>query len=138
MQKVYKDCYELDSNSYDEYGLNEELLMEHAANEMSRFIRKKFKRGSSVYIVAGPGNNGADGITLARLLHSDYDVKLHTPIGFKTKIAKTQMNRTLRCDVEPVKAPVDADIIVDAIFGAGLNKDLPENIIDLVEQINDM
>ena len=86
MQKVYKDCYELDSNSYDEYGLSEDLLMEHAADEISRFIRERFKKGSSVYIVAGPGNNGADGITLARLLHSDYDIKLHTPLGIKGRI----------------------------------------------------
>ena len=136
MQKVYKDCYDLDRNCYDEYGLTEDILMEHAADEINRFIRSKFPKGASVYIVAGPGNNGADGITLARLLHSDYDVKLHTPIHVKSKLAKVQLNRTLRCGVETVNKPVESDIIVDAIFGAGLNKDVPQDIVSLIEEIN--
>ena len=138
MQKIYKDCYELDRNAYDEYGLTEDILMEHAADEINRYIRNKFPYGSTVYIVAGPGNNGADGITLARLLHGDYNVKLHTPFGAKSKMAKIQLNRTLRCDVETVKKVVDADIIVDAIFGAGLNRDIPEEIISIIDEINNL
>ncbi len=136
MQKIYKDCYELDRNAYDEYGLTEDILMEHAADEINRYIRNKFPYGSSVYIIAGPGNNGADGITLARLLHGDYNVKLHTPLGSKSQMSKIQLNRTLRCGVEIVKDVVDADIIVDAIFGVGLNRDIPEEIISLINKIN--
>ncbi len=138
MQKVYKDCYDLDRNCYDEYGLSEDILMEHAADEMNRYIRDNFPKNSSVYIVAGPGNNGADGITLARLLYDDYDIKLHLPLGAKSKMAKIQLNRTLRCGIETTKEPVECDITVDAIFGAGLNRDIPEDIITLINTINDM
>ena len=138
MQKVYKDCYDLDRNCYDEYGLSEDILMEHAADEINRYIRDNFPKNSSVYIVAGPGNNGADGITLARLLYDYYDVKLHIPLGAKSKMAKTQLNRTLRCGVDTVKEPIDSDIIVDAIFGAGLNRDIPQDIVTLLNTLNQM
>ena len=81
MQKVFKNCYDLDKRCYEQYGLTEELLMENAARGMAEYIKAHFKEGSSVLIVAGSGNNGADGIVLARQLHSMYDVKLVTPLG---------------------------------------------------------
>ena len=138
MQKVYRDCYDLDRNCYDEYGLSEDILMEHAADEMNRYIRERFPHGSSVYIAAGPGNNGADGITLARLLYGDYIVRLHTPFGAKSQMAKIQLNRALRCGIETVSRAVDSDIIIDAIFGAGLSRDIPDEIVSLIEDMNSM
>ena len=49
-------------------GLSEDILMEHAAISMLNFIEAKLEGNSNILIVSGAGNNGADGIALARLL----------------------------------------------------------------------
>ena len=40
MQKVFKDCYDLDKNCYESYGLTEDILMEHAARVWLNHIRQ--------------------------------------------------------------------------------------------------
>ena len=74
MQKLFRDCYALDRRCYEKFGLTEEILMEHAADAMARHVKARTEPGARVLIVSGPGNNGADGIALARLLHGRYDV----------------------------------------------------------------
>ncbi len=66
------------------------------------------------------GNNGADGITLARLIESDYRVMLYIPFGVKSQMAQLQLDRVERLGVDIVSDVREADIIVDAIFGRGL------------------
>jgi len=73
MQPLYKSTYPLDKRCYEEYNLTEDVLMEHAANGMAKYIKENFKEQSSVLIVCGVGNNGADGLVLARLLEGLYD-----------------------------------------------------------------
>jgi len=136
MQKLFKNCYKMDEKCYKEYGLSEDILMEHASSEIEKFIRHKFKKSSSILIVAGAGNNGADGITLARLLHLDYKVKLYIPFGVKSKMAKLQLKRANLVDIEVVDELKNADIIVDALFGAGLNRGLNRASINIIESLN--
>lgn len=136
MQKVFEDCYALDKKCYEAYGLTEDILMEHAASGMSNYIRAAFKPGSSVLIVAGKGNNGADGIVLARQIYGDYDVKLWIPFGLKSEMAHLQLERATRLGIKLVDECSDADIIVDALFGAGLNKDLNEETVHILDQMN--
>ena len=136
MQKLFNNCYEMDRKCYQKYGLTEDILMEHAASEMERFIRGRFERGSSVLIVCGGGNNGADGITLARLLHPDFNVKLFIPFGAKSEMAKLQLERAKNAGVNLCNGIKDADIIVDALFGAGLNRDLNSASIEIIEKLN--
>jgi len=136
MQKLFKNCYAMDEKCYQEFGLNEDILMEHAANAMERYIRENFKLGSSVLIVCGAGNNGADGITLARLLYPNYQVKLYIPFGVKSNMAKIQLERASAVGVALVEQLCEADIIVDALFGAGLNRDLNSQSIEIIENLN--
>ncbi|NPA29782.1 MAG: NAD(P)H-hydrate dehydratase [Epsilonproteobacteria bacterium] len=139
MQKIFAHCYDLDKRCYDVYGLNEDILMEHAADGMARYIRARFEKGARVLIAAGPGNNGADGVTLARLLWSDYEVMLHLPYGAKSDMAKTQLAR-----FEAVGGgcetflPDRADVVVDALFGAGFDRPLDEKSVRLVERLSAM
>ena len=74
MQKLFNEVGFLDKRCYDEFGLSEDILMEHAADGMADFIRYKFPRNSKIIVVCGSGNNGADGIVLSRLLVGDYDI----------------------------------------------------------------
>ena len=60
----------------DEHTINEEPvasidLMERAAGQLLRWYLQKFDRSKRIFIFAGPGNNGGDGLALARLLESN-------------------------------------------------------------------
>jgi len=136
MQKVFKDCYDLDKKCYETYGLTEDILMEHAAAGMANHIRQNFVKGSTILIVSGTGNNGADGTALARQLHGEYDVRLHLPFGVKSPMAKIQLERAKKVGVHMVDTLEDADVIVDALLGAGLNKFLHDEMIHIIQQLN--
>jgi len=136
MQKVFKSCYPMDRKCYEQYGLTEDILMEHAARGMAEYIRAHFAEGSSVFIACGVGNNGADGIVLARQLHSAYDVFMYLPFGAKSPMAQLQLERAKRLGIVPCDEVKDADVIVDALFGAGLNRELDGATQKLLHRLN--
>ncbi len=139
MEKIFNDCYDLDRRCYEKFDLTEDILMEHAAQGLQRAVAKCAEPGSSVLIVAGPGNNGADGITLARLLHGDYEVYLHLPYGAKSQMAKLQLERVKQLGLESVEyIPESVDVVVDALFGAGFSKALDIKGINLIDSLNGM
>ena len=136
MQKVFENCYDLDKRCYESYGLSEDILMEHAAAGMANYLRKHFPKGTSVLIAAGMGNNGADGIALARQLHGDYEIKLYIPFTLHSAMAKVQFERATFLGVKTVDQISQADVVVDALFGAGLNRNIDENTEHLLHQLN--
>jgi len=138
MQPLYKSCYSLDHRCYEAYALTEDILMEHASQGMADYIKAHFKPKSSVLIVCGVGNNGADGIVLARLLQDHYDVKLYIPFGVKSQMARIQLERVEALGVEFVDDVQEADVIVDAIFGAGLGRELDKRTRKLIVDIQSL
>ncbi|MDD5549268.1 MAG: NAD(P)H-hydrate dehydratase [Sulfurovaceae bacterium] len=137
MQKVFDNCFYLDKRCYDEYGLSEDILMEHAASGMESFVRENFAFGKSVLIVAGRGNNGADGIALARLLHGDYDVRLLLAEKPTSDMAKLQLKRAEAIGIKTTKELKNADVIVDAVFGSGLKRELDDDTVKLINTLNE-
>lgn len=136
MQKVFEHCYDLDKRCYDVYGLTEDILMENAARGMAEYIKKHFKEGASVLIVAGGSNNGADGIVLARQLHGLYDVRLFVNFGVHSDMAKIQLKRAQKSGVKVVTKMSEADIVVDALFGTGLNRTLDDVFVECIQKMN--
>ncbi len=139
MQKIFDDCYALDRRCYEKFDLTEDILMEHAAMGLKRAVERAAGPGSHILIVSGPGNNGADGIALARLLHEDYEISLYLPYGARSEMSKVQLNRVQQIGLDTVKTlPLNADVIVDALFGAGFSKPLDIAGIDLIDALNGM
>jgi len=138
MQKVFKSCYELDKRCYEVYGLTEDILMEHAARGMAVYIQNNFSKGTSLLIISGVGNNGADGIVLARQLHGEYEVKLVLPFGVKSEMAKIQLQRAEALGVHITEEITEADVIVDALFGAGLSRELDEETQKIIHKLNSL
>jgi len=136
MQNIYYEVGSLDKKCYEKFALTEDILMEHAASSMANFIENKFEEKASVLIVCGAGNNGADGIALARLLHKKYDIKLYLPFGVKSSMAKLQEKRAKLLAVPFIDTIVESDIIVDCLFGSGLNKDLDETSLSIINSLN--
>lgn len=136
MKKLFLNCYELDKKCYENYHLSEDILMENAALGIANHIKKKFKHQNTILIAAGPGNNGADGVAAARILHNDFNVKLLLPMGVKSKMAKLQLKRAKTLGVKIAQNIEKCDIVIDALFGAGLNKALNDSNSDVIQKLN--
>ena len=136
MQKLFDEVNSLDKRCYEKFLLSEDLLMEHAASNMALYISEKYSSFESILIVCGSGNNGADGITLARLLHTKFDVNLYLSTTPKSSMAQLQLQRAKTLDIKIVNELFNADIIVDCLFGTGLNKPLDEKSINLLNTLN--
>lgn len=142
MQKVFEEVNSLDKKCYENFFMSEDLLMEHAANAMANFIKDKFEKDSNILIVCGTGNNGADGIALARILYKDYSVSVFLPFGTKSNMGKLQLKRAGLVGVDIIedkthKLPLKSyDIVVDALFGSGLMRPLHEECVHIIQSLN--
>lgn len=136
MQKLFDEVNSLDKRCYEKFFLSEDLLMEHAASSMALYISENYSHLNSILIVCGSGNNGADGITLARLLHTKFNIKLFLASSPKSPIAIQQLKRVESLGLELEEVLLPADIIVDCLFGTGLNKPLNEDSINIINTLN--
>ena len=137
MQKLFDEVGSLDARCYENFSLTKDILMEHAANAMAEFIRHKFPYGSSVIVVCGSGNNGADGIACGRLLHGDYDVGIYYAKEPKSEMAKLQALRAKAIGVDVLDELYDADVLVDALVGTGFSGELGGKLNILMDIMND-
>jgi len=138
MQNLYDEVGSLDERCYSEFGLTEDILMEHAANGMALYIRANFAKNSKIIVVCGSGNNGADGITLARLLHVEYDVSIYYAKKPKSKMAILQEKRAKNIQVSECKKITDCDILVDALVGTGFSGILNDKLKKLMNKMNSL
>lgn len=138
MQKVFDEVNTLDNICYDRYGLSQEILMENASRSMYEYIKSNFDTTQSILIISGSGNNGADGIALARMLHNEYQVSLYLPLGTKSKLNQYQLNIAKLIGVHIVQDICNCDVLVDALFGTGLTKDIDDETIILINRMNSL
>lgn len=136
MHYMYEETQTLDERAYTTFGLTPEILMEHAGSALAKAVKKKLTCKQKALFVCGTGNNGADGMVAARLLHGAYDVSLYLPFSPKSSLAKLQLKRAMQVGVPIADKLIDADVYVDALFGAGLNRPLDSVTCKLIETLN--
>lgn len=136
MQNLYTEVASLDKRCYEEFALSEDLLMEHAAEGMATYIRRNFQTSSSVQIVCGSGNNGADGLACARLLHGEFDIKVILAKEPKSPMALLQQKRVYSLGIEFTAELGKSDVLIDAIVGTGFNGEFDETLQKLLQQMN--
>ena len=136
MQKLFDEVASLDRRCYEEFFLSEDILMEHAANGMAEYIRNNFSKKSKIIIICGSGNNGADGIALARLLHVEYDVSILYAKKPTSKMAFLQQNRAVSIGVKECDKIEECDVLVDAIVGTGFSGEFSQEIKSLIDDMN--
>lgn len=120
------------------------VLMERAGRFVADAAARMAPRGGRILALCGPGNNGGDGFVAARLLKATgfgVDVVLlkdPSGLGGDARAAFEAMELPItRADAPGfVERLADADVVVDALFGAGLDRDLSVALIKLVEQVN--
>lgn len=131
-----------DETTIREYGITSLVLMERAALETARIIEKRYGTDISVGVAAGSGNNGGDGIAIARILKEDgVQVEVHL-IGNPDKCtSETQQQlETARKLGIPLHFGMDTflyDVIVDAIFGIGITRAVEGKYKEVIEGINE-
>lgn len=125
----------IDQLAVERYHLDVLVLMENAARSAAEVCDEMLAgvRGRSILIVCGSGNNGGDGLALARHLHNRGAAPR---IGLMFDPARARPDGPAAANLRIVQAmslpiaPADpgeiqhdrADLIVDAIFGTGLSR----------------
>ncbi|MBA3026583.1 MAG: NAD(P)H-hydrate dehydratase [Sulfurimonas sp.] len=136
MQKIFDEVGSLDQRCYEEFGLSEDILMEHAASGMVAFICKNFTKDAKIIIVCGSGNNGADGLALARQLHGNFNVFVLQAKTPSSEMALLQNARARKIGVKTVNAIETCDVLVDALVGTGFKGDFSAQHEALLSQMN--
>jgi NAD(P)H-hydrate epimerase len=137
----------LDAHTIQHRPIDSIDLMENACHEISMWLMERYNSSHKVGIVCGTGNNGGDGLGVARLLKAaGYHVTIWIVKGDVSESPDFQENlRRLQGKIEPIvltgKIKPDifsrVDILLDAIFGSGLSRP-PEGIYaDVIHLINE-
>jgi NAD(P)H-hydrate epimerase len=133
-----------DAHAIEHHFSSSLALMESAANAFVAALLEEDIIDKQMLVVCGPGNNGGDGLAVARLLRErDYlvDVVLFAPDNRLSPDAQANLDRlnkqviTLDKDVLTVNLP-PADLIIDALFGTGLNRPVTGLAASIIEAIN--
>src|SRR5262249_15452403 len=114
-------------------------LMENAGRAVADCVAARHRGGAKIIVVAGPGNNGGDGFVAARLLAERYAVRLMlngSPDRLKGDAAIAAQRWTGSVEKGEPERLIDADAIVDALFGAGLDRPVDGTTPALIEAMN--
>lgn len=150
--------YEIENVGHNKFGMKKVIMMENAGFGIADFIIKRFKnKGISklkILAICGTGNNGGDAMVAARHLAClDINLKvilLGDPSSVKTDEALTnfqiidKMNRTIKFinlnesynKTKTKKEILNADIIIDGIFGTGIKGDIQDPHLSAIKWIN--
>jgi NAD(P)H-hydrate epimerase len=142
------DTRAADQHAASEYGLGGGVLMERAGRAAFDLLRERFPRARRIAVVCGPGNNGGDGYVLARLAkEAGIAAAVLSPAntaGLKGDAGQEPKCREVQGSARAAAAAASAawrkaggavqafsaehlqacDVIIDALFGTGLERPL--------------
>ena len=143
----------LDQQTIKEFGLPGPVLMENAARGAVQVVQSQYPQARSIAVFCGKGNNGGDGLAMARYFHAQ---------GLKVKVYLTGSGNELKGDAAlqlllaaQLKIPVReligeidlpalrqeifySDLLVDALLGTGLEKEVRGIFRDLIQLMNEL
>jgi NAD(P)H-hydrate epimerase len=115
-------------------------LMERAGQAVAAAALRHYPETLRFVVLCGPGNNGGDGYVAARALQAAGAEAAIFHLGDPQKLrgdAKTAF------DLCPVEAealsayrPQAGDVVIDALFGAGLTRSVPDEVTDVIRKVN--
>ena len=95
---------------------------------------------SSVGVLVGPGHNGGDALVIARELYlAGYQIKVYRPFFKLKQLTANHANYVASLGItfyEEIQPLGECQLIVDGLFGFGLTRDLPENIMQTIDLVN--
>lgn len=143
----------LDSTTINELGVQGIVLMENAGIGTIEVMNQQFGNlaGKVVSVFVGPGNNGGDGLVIARFLHQErcrpQVFLLPAPDKLKGDAATNlAIVQKLPIPIYPLQSDDDftnaeehlvrSRIVVDAIFGTGLKREVEGHFAKAIQRIN--
>jgi ADP-dependent NAD(P)H-hydrate dehydratase / NAD(P)H-hydrate epimerase len=147
----------IDRATSQDHGIDSLSLMENAGGAVADFARTQWPSANRISVICGRGNNGGDGLVAARRLHGAgkvVEVLLLGPAeGLKpdagSMLARLPLRPILVASAEEVarehaRSLASADLIIDAIFGAGYTprqdasrtRDLAESVISAINAVS--
>ena len=131
-----------DKTAIHEHKIPSLILMEHAALGCTKIIQKHLQPGDQILILCGPGNNGGDGLAIARLLQRPCFV-------YAPKASSMSNDERIQWDMlekneqvhfssfeETLSLMQNADMVIDALFGNGLSRNIEGNYKTLIDAVN--
>jgi ADP-dependent NAD(P)H-hydrate dehydratase / NAD(P)H-hydrate epimerase len=121
-------------------GIKGAVLMENAGRAVADEVSRRFPDAETVMVLCGPGNNGGDGFVAARHLRErGYKVRL----GFDGDPSRLPTDAAAMAKLWSegrVKLSADllagSDVVVDALFGAGLARPIEGAFAELIDDVN--
>ncbi len=141
--------HELDKYTIEHEPIKSIDLMERASKAITHAIMEEWSERTPVVVFAGPGNNGGDALAVARLLaEAKYQVgvflfNIHSKLSEDCAANKQRLIDSKRgikfteisLNFDPPELTADT-LVVDGLFGSGLNKPLMGGFASLVKYIN--
>jgi len=127
----------IDRRAIEDFGIPSIVLMENAASAVADVIERHFSEAEAVALFCGTGNNGGDGFAVARHLRNRGVEPRIFLLGDRGRLegdAKTNFDICLKMEIdvddvtteeellESLAHASECDVVVDALFGTGLNR----------------
>ncbi|MDO5416383.1 MAG: NAD(P)H-hydrate dehydratase [Lachnospiraceae bacterium] len=133
---------EIDRRTIQEIGIPSLVLMERAAMAVAAAVKERTDKGARVWCACGCGNNGADGVAVARMLYlAGYPVVV-VYIGERekgTQEFKLQADIAENLGMNLIEyeefIPGSCDVLVDAVFGVGLSRTMEGEYREFLEML---
>lgn len=140
-----REMAEFDNYTIEHIGIPSLVLMENASRAMADVIYKNHK-DKRILVIAGTGNNGADGLCICRILRTRGVDCRYRIIGNPEKATEqfqTQKEILDRLGYSQESAEQFwdnswAEVVVDALFGVGLSRNITGKYAQAIEEINNM
>lgn len=132
-----------DLYTIEEIGVPSMVLMERAALEVVRCMEEEQLDFRKVLVVCGSGNNGGDGYAIARLLHlKGHDVTIFFAGNSQKRSEENAQQAKIAAHYEiPVITNLGTEeysVIIDALFGTGLKREVTGNYREVLCSVNQM
>jgi hydroxyethylthiazole kinase-like uncharacterized protein yjeF len=122
-------------------------LMERAAQTCTIWLTERFPKETHFLVICGTGNNGGDGLAIARQLISDRYAVETIIVPFFPKVSENfSINKKKLQDIKDAKiteikeaediSVSHAVIIIDALLGSGLSKPVEGKLAEVIQKIN--
>ena len=138
-----EEMQDIDAYSINNVGIPGIVLMEKAALALEEVFLERIPTDSRVLIVTEKGNNGGDGLALGRLLLEEgYTVDFYEigviPHDSDSHQIQKHILEQMEADFLMKFPDEEYDVIVDAIFGVGLKREVAGRHREVIERLNQM
>lgn len=149
----------IEQKTFDEFKINETQIIENVGLEAAFWFKEKFLKNPEKVIpfvfLLGKGNNGADGLAIARHLMNKFPEQVQviafslyplteTSVEFKKQLATAEAFGLRVAQIQSVDDisaylfhVIGEPVIVDALFGSGIRLPLANNVYDVIRFVNE-